>query len=101
ITSINPATGQAIRSFELHDDAAVDAALTAAVQAQRKWRQVPVEERVTLLTRMAAQLREGKARYAEIIVQEMGKPLAEAESEIEKCAWNCDFYAVHAPAYLA
>lgn len=101
ITSINPATGRAIRSFPLQDDAAIDAALEAAAKAQRHWRVVPVAERVKLLTRIAAVLRAGKSRYAEMIVREMGKPIAEAEAEIEKCAWNCDYYADHAPAYLA
>lgn len=101
ITSINPATNKPIKTFALQDDAAIEAALAAAASAQRAWRQVPVEERVTLLTRMASALRAGKARYAEMIVREMGKPLAEAEAEIEKCAYNCDFYAEHAPAYLA
>lgn len=101
ITSISPATNKPIKTFALQDDAAIEAALAAAASAQRAWRQVPVEERVTLLTRMASALRAGKARYAEMIVREMGKPLAEAEAEIEKCAYNCDFYAEHAPAYLA
>ena len=101
ITSVNPATGQPIRSFDLQDDAAVEAALEAAAQAQRAWRLVPVGERVALLTRMAAALRAGKARYGEMIVREMGQPLVEAEAEIEKCALNCDFYAEHAPLYLA
>lgn len=101
ITSINPATGAPINRFDLQDAAAVDAALQAAAQAQRAWRQVPVAERVALLTRMAQVLRQDKARYAEMIVREMGKPLPEAEAEIEKCAYNCDFYAEHAPQYLA
>jgi acyl-CoA reductase-like NAD-dependent aldehyde dehydrogenase len=101
ITSVNPATGQPIRSFDLQGDADVEAALEAASRAQRAWRLVPVGERVTLLTRMAAALRAGKARYSEMIVREMGKPLAEAEAEIEKCAYNCDFYAEHALRYLA
>jgi acyl-CoA reductase-like NAD-dependent aldehyde dehydrogenase len=101
ITSVNPATGRPIRSFELQDDSAIEAALEAASRAQRAWRLVPVAERVALLTRMAAALRAGKARYGEMIVREMGKPLAEAEAEIEKCAYNCDFYAERAPRYLA
>ena len=72
ITSVNPATGQPIRSFDLQGDADVEAALEAASRAQRAWRLVPVGERVTLLTRMAAALRAGKARYSEMIVREMG-----------------------------
>jgi len=101
ITSVNPATNAPIKTFDLQDDAAIDAALAAASRAQRAWRQVPVTERVALLVRMAAALRSGKTRYAEMIVREMGKPLAEAEAEIEKCAYNCDFYAEHAARYLA
>lgn len=101
ITSINPVTNTPIKTFDLQDDSAIDAALEAAANAQRAWRDVPVTERVALLTRMAAALRAGKARYAEMIVREMGKPLVEAEAEIEKCAYNCDFYAEHAPRYLA
>ncbi|MCJ8521430.1 succinate-semialdehyde dehydrogenase/glutarate-semialdehyde dehydrogenase [Pseudorhizobium tarimense] len=101
ITSINPATGAAIRSFDLHDDAAIDAALTAAVNAQRDWKREPVAARAKLLTSVASVLRDGKVRYAQMIVREMGKPLPEAEAEIEKCAYNCDFYAAHAASYLA
>lgn len=101
ITSVNPTTGQPIQSYDLQDAAAVDAALEAAARAQRAWRLVPVAERVGLLTRMAEVLRAGKTRYAEMITREMGKPIAESEAEIEKCAYNCDFYAEHAPQYLA
>lgn len=101
ITSINPTTGQPIQSHDLQDDRAVDAALEAAASAQRAWRLVPISERVQLLTRMAKVLRADKARYAEMITREMGKPIAESEAEIEKCAYNCDFYAEHAPQYLA
>ena len=100
ITTINPANGQPIRSFDLQDDAAVDAALAAAAAAQRDWSRVPVAERVKVLPRIAAVLRDDKARYAQMITREMGKPIAEAEAEIEKCAWNCDFYAEYAPQWL-
>ena len=101
ITSVNPTTGQPIQSYDLQDATAVEATLEAAARAQREWRLVPVAERVTLLTRMAQVLRAGKARYAAMITREMGKPIVEAEAEIEKCACNCDFYAEHAPQYLA
>lgn len=101
ITTINPANGQPIRSFELQDEAAVDATLSAAAKAQRAWAKVPVAERAAVLPRIASVLREGKARYARMITREMGKPIAESEAEIEKCAWNCDFYAEQGPKWLA
>ncbi|MEZ2128756.1 MULTISPECIES: NAD-dependent succinate-semialdehyde dehydrogenase [unclassified Sinorhizobium] len=101
ITAINPANGRELARYEAHDDAFVNAALSAAAEAQKAWRKVPAEGRVRLLHGMAKVLRENKARYAEMITLEMGKPIVEAEAEIEKCAYNCDFYAEHAPQYLA
>lgn len=101
ITSINPSTGSEIARFELYSKDEVDAALTGAVAAQREWRLVPIEERVKLLTAIAATLRKGKTQYASLITDEMGKPIAEAEAEIEKCAVTCDFYAEAAPGFLA
>ncbi|WP_127091062.1 aldehyde dehydrogenase family protein, partial [Aquabacter cavernae] len=101
IISLNPATGAELARFEPHDASAVDAALTGAVKAQAIWARTPLSERVELLRRMARVLRAGKERYGLLITQEMGKPLPEAEAEVEKCAWNCDFYADSAPRFLA
>lgn len=101
IKSINPANGKALAEYALHDDGSVDRALTAAVNAQKAWRKVPVEKRVALLRNMAKVLRANKAIYAAMITREMGKPIVEAEGEVEKCAYNCDFYAEHAAAYLS
>lgn len=101
IVTTNPATGAKLAEYELHDDAYVERALTAAANAQKAWRKLPVEERLQLLRGMAKVLRTGKARYAEMITREMGKPIVESEAEIEKCAYNCDFYAEHAAQYLA
>ncbi|TKV70552.1 NAD-dependent succinate-semialdehyde dehydrogenase [Rhizobium sp. AU243] len=101
ISSINPANGKELATFRLHSDEHVDQALTAAVAAQSKWKKAPVSERVLLLKSMARVLREEKTKLAEMTTREMGKPIAESEAEIEKCAYNCDFYAEHAPGYLA
>lgn len=101
ITTLNPANGQVIQSFAMHDDEFVDNALTAAQNAQRKWRCVHVEERSALLLRIARLLRDDIDILAKMIVREMGKPIVEAEAEIEKCAKNCEFYAANAPKFLA
>jgi len=101
IVSVNPYTGDELARFEPHAAAAVETALAAAEDAQAQWRQTPLGERTELLRRMASQLRKGKAQYARLITLEMGKPLVESEAEIEKCAWNCDFYAAEAPRFLA
>ena len=101
IQSINPANGRVIASYEPHTEEEVDAALDRAVRAQASWRKVPVDQRVSLLVSMADELRAGKYRYAALITEEMGKPIAEAIGEIEKCAVTCEFYAEAAPRFLA
>lgn len=100
IVSINPWTGAELTRFDETPRAQVEAALDAAVTAQARWRFTPIAERVQLLRRLALTLREHKERCARLITLEMGKPIAEATAEIEKCAWNCDFYAEMAPRYL-
>lgn len=101
ISTVNPATGETIKEFEAFTIEATDAILEKAVTAQAQWRLVPVEERVELLRRAAKVLRDGKDEYARLITLEMGKPITEAEAEVDKCALTMDYYAAHAPAFLA
>jgi succinate-semialdehyde dehydrogenase/glutarate-semialdehyde dehydrogenase len=49
----------------------------------------------------ARTLRKQKTRLAALATREMGKTIVEAEAEIQKCAWNCDFYAEHASGFLS
>ncbi len=100
IHSLNPCTETTEASFEPHTPAAVDTILQQAVVAQKNWARQAIGERTRLLTSLAAVLRKNKNKYADLITREMGKPLAEAESEIEKCAVTCEFYASHAEGFL-
>lgn len=99
--SINPATGETFNSLAGHTLGEIDLALSQAVAAQAGWGRQSVAERTPLLRRVAGALRGQQAELARLITNEMGKPLAEALGEIEKCAWTCDFYADAAPAWLA
>ncbi len=101
IQSINPATEEVIETFELFSKAQVRQALDDARQAFLSWRNTSFAERSALLHRVAAYLREHKARLAQIATLEMGKPIVEAEAEVEKCAFNCEFYADNAEKFLA
>lgn len=101
IATINPVTGETTATFPAHTPGQVDAVLAAAVSAQKQWRLVPVEDRVQVLRNTGKVLREGKAEYARLITLEMGKPVTEAEAEIEKCALTAEYYAETAPSHLA
>jgi succinate-semialdehyde dehydrogenase/glutarate-semialdehyde dehydrogenase len=101
ITSINPATEEILAEFAPWTDDEVDAAVDGARVAQRSWRIMSIEERAQPMRRAAGLLRERSVRYAGLITAEMGKPIAEAEAEVEKCARTCEHYAAHAAQYLA
>jgi len=101
IETINPTTEEIVETFEPYTTTQVDEALSQARQAFEQWRETSFDERRTHLRRVASYLREHKARYAQIITLEMGKPITEAEAEIEKCAWNCEYYADNAERILA
>jgi acyl-CoA reductase-like NAD-dependent aldehyde dehydrogenase len=101
IQSINPATEEVLATFEEFTPSQIEAALAQATTAFQEWRRAPFAERAALLRRAAERLRAEKARYAGLITDEMGKPIVEAEAEIEKCAWNCEYYAENGARFLA
>src|SRR5579859_7307933 len=101
LQSINPTTEEVVETFEEFTTAQVDQALDQAFSAQRKWRQTSFGERAARIQSVARALRAQKSRLAAMATEEMGKTIVEAEAEVEKCAWNCDFYAEHAAKFLA
>jgi len=101
IESINPATEEVLATFDPSSPEQIDCALSAAQDTFRRWRATTFAERATLIRQAAVYLRQQRARLAGIITAEMGKPIVEAEAEIDKCAWNCDFYGENAERFLA
>jgi acyl-CoA reductase-like NAD-dependent aldehyde dehydrogenase len=99
--SINPATGEVIETFDAFSREQVNEALDQARSAFLHWRSTSFAERSALLRRVAATLREQKTELARIATLEMGKPIIESEAEVEKCAWNCEYYADNAERFLA
>jgi succinate-semialdehyde dehydrogenase/glutarate-semialdehyde dehydrogenase len=94
----NPATGSEIGRLPCADEALVDRALAAADKGFKIWSATPHEERSAIMKRAAANLRARAEEAAATLTMEMGKPLAEARTEIENCAilleW-CPDNAVH------
>jgi succinate-semialdehyde dehydrogenase/glutarate-semialdehyde dehydrogenase len=101
VTSINPATGEVLSSFSPLSPAATDAAIEKADARFDSWRHTSMTERSRLMHAAADVLDQHKSEYARTMTLEMGKPLAQAVAEVEKCALVCRHYADHAPQYLA
>ncbi len=98
--AINPATGKPLKEHREHTDQEADRILDEADAAYKGWRLVPFAQRAALMKKAAALLRERKERYAKAMTEEMGKPITQALSEVEKSAWVCDYYAEHAERML-
>jgi len=98
--AIDPATGETVATYDTATWSDADAALDRAIDAFADWRERPLRDREKLLANAAEVLRENTKKYAETMTREMGKPISQARSEVEKCAWVCDHYAEHASSYL-
>ncbi|MBV9718156.1 MAG: NAD-dependent succinate-semialdehyde dehydrogenase [Candidatus Eremiobacteraeota bacterium] len=101
IETIDPATAKVLERFPLMDASAIDAKLEAAVRGAKALASEPFEERANLLRRTAARMRAERDDLAATAVREMGKPIAQARSEVEKCAWAFEYFAEHGAAMLA
>src|SRR5213592_3164208 len=66
-----------------------------------QWREVPFARRAQRMREAAQILRTRRAEYARTMTTEMGKPIVQAEAEVDKCASTCEYYADHAEAFLA
>ena len=100
-TTVNPSTGQEIEAFAYYDCARTEDVLARADRSFHSFRRSSIHTRSHLLSQLAHKLRENKEQLARMITTEMGKILAEAEAEIEKCAHEADWYAEHGPQMLA
>lgn len=97
----DPATGEAVDTYPTATDAEVQAALTAAHKATAWGRSTTVAERTVLLTRVADLHQQRRTELAATIVREMGKPLEEAEGEIDFCVDIYTYYAQNVESLLA
>lgn len=100
LESRDPTTGELIRRYEPQGQAEVEQRIAGSFDAWGGWATRPIEARVELLRATADLLDERTETYAQLITQEMGKPLAEARAEIGKCALGCRHYADAGPGYL-
>jgi len=101
LQTTNPATGQPGKSYNPHRVEDGLAAAQAARRAFLEWRATSFAARSTIFHRAAEILRARKDELARLMTDEMGKTVDDGRAEVEKCAFHCDWFADHAPEYLA
>ena len=101
IATINPATGETLKTFDELTGAEIEGMLAAAAQAAASYRLTSFSQRAGWMRQAAAILDQEQDQVAAMMTTEMGKTLAAARQEVAKCAAACRYYAEHAEGYLA
>ena len=101
IASINPATGQLLKSFEPLTDSQIEGKLKRAAEAFSKHRRSTFAERARTMLKAAEILESDKEKFARTMTTEMGKPFRAAVDEAVKCVSACRYYAENAERFLA
>jgi len=100
IATINPATGQSLKTFNAHTRDEVDQKLQKAVAAYETHRLTSFADRAKKMRRAGEILIERKDELGRMMTTEMGKPFKAGIAEAEKCASACFFYADEAADML-
>ncbi|MEM8578002.1 MAG: NAD-dependent succinate-semialdehyde dehydrogenase [Pseudomonadota bacterium] len=101
ITTVNPATGDPLATFDLMTEAQAKDRLAACHAAFQDWRTLTHDARAPYLTKIAETLRANRADLAELMTKEMGKLYRDGLTEVDLCAAICEYTAEHGPTELA
>jgi succinate-semialdehyde dehydrogenase/glutarate-semialdehyde dehydrogenase len=101
IATVNPATGETLKTYAEMTDQEVEHCLAAAAEAHASYRLTDLEARAGWMRRAASILDDERDQIAAMMTTEMGKTLAAARQEVTKCATACRYYADHAAGFLA
>src|SRR5579863_4227164 len=101
IATINPATGQLVKSFEPLSDSQIEAKLKLAAATSPEFRKLTFAQRGAMMNKAAGILESDKEDLGRLMTLEMGKTFRSAVDEAVKCAWACRYYAENAESFLA
>ena len=101
LKSINPSTGQEIETYKEFSNDEIQKILEDIHLTQRNWKQTSLEFRLDCLYEMVGVLEDGKREFSLLMAHEMGKPISQAQGEIEKCIWLCEYYRDNSSQFLS
>ncbi|ROT33405.1 NADP-dependent succinic semialdehyde dehydrogenase [Micromonospora sp. HM5-17] len=101
IATIDPTSGQVLKTFDELTDEQLDAALARAADGFARLRTTGFDERARWMSAAADLLDAERDDVARMMTTEMGKTYASAKAEVTKCAAACRYYARHAESFLA
>ena len=100
LKSINPFTNKTIKEIEEYSEEKVKHLLLQSAGSFEEWKKTSFDHRRSLILKTAGLLRYNLDEYSQSITSEMGKPIKESRTEVEKCAWLCEYYAKNSEQFL-
>jgi succinate-semialdehyde dehydrogenase / glutarate-semialdehyde dehydrogenase len=100
LQSVNPANLQVVKTYPQMQPSEVNKIIDLSNNAFEEWTQTSFSDKSRLMMNAANVLRVKKEEYSKQMTLEMGKPIAQSRSEVEKCAWVCEYYAENAGKFL-
>ncbi len=100
LKSINPTTGKTVKTYETHSEKGVEKIINSVDKSWHNWRFMAFSNKSVCMQNLSTLLRSRKEELALLMALEMGKVIKEGISEIEKCAWVCEYYATNAEGFL-
>jgi succinate-semialdehyde dehydrogenase/glutarate-semialdehyde dehydrogenase len=101
IETINPLTEQVLESYTYMSNYEAMDVVQKSHDAFLDWRLKSLDQRASVISAIADELRNSKEEFAQLMTDEMGKLLSDSREEIELCAGICDYTAKHGPEMLA
>src|SRR6202051_1680707 len=101
IASINPATGEVLKTFEPATASQIEAKLSLAAKTFETFRKTSFAERARMMIKAADILESEKESLGKLMTLEMGKTYRSAVDEAVKSAWGCRYYAENAERFMA
>src|SRR5438132_13443596 len=99
VKTINPTTEEVISEYEIISKEKINESIKKSRDTVSEWKK-DIKKRAVFVHTLADELRKNKTDLARVATKEMGKPIKEALSEVEKCAWAMEFYGDNGDIFL-
>lgn len=100
LSTIDPSSGQIISQYKIMNREQIAQTVKQARNVFGNWKGLDISKRAEFMQNFAQELRRNKTKLAKTATQEMGKPIKESTSEVEKCAWVMEYYGDNGPIFL-
>lgn len=100
IKTINPATGKVHQTYKVESKDSASKKIDDTHEAFLEWRDTSIKERGKVIQKMGKLLKENKEDLAQMMCEQMGKPIKQGQMEVSLCAKICEYTAEHAEEEL-